>query len=339
MSDVPATFFSTLLLLLLLTLRPSTRADLFLGSSLGLAVWIRPNTFLLFLPVLVWFMVRREWIRIFRVGLTVSIFLTINGLVNSYLYGSLMMTGYGKIPIGDSFCNTIDRGIRHLLRLHNQQAELGLFLVLWGFLFGRLSLAIRFLLAGIFAVFLIFFSGYRWDDAWWYFRFLLPALPAIAVLEASFLVRLLSIDKWKRWSHVFSTAILVIYSWASINIAREYSVFNNRYSETKYPKAASMVIHHIKSPALIMAMLYSGPLRFYGKLPTTRYDLTSGQELLESIRAVNKAGGNVYLVLEKWELEKLIKTDSAILLNFMREIDSFDNPTKVWLFELNVPLE
>jgi hypothetical protein len=86
-------------------------------------------------------------------------------------------------------------------------------------------------------------------------------------------------------------------------------------------------------------MIYSGSLRCYTNLPTARYDMASGQELIDGIRAVQKAGGPVYLLLDKWEHERMFKTEASILFNYARLNDSFSDPEKVWLFELNVPLE
>jgi hypothetical protein len=339
MSDVPATFFSALALVFLLVLRPSRLADLLLGASLGVGIWVRPNLVLLALPVAAWFIIRKEWPRLLRFGLMVFPFILANGLLNGYLYGSVWTTGYGNPPIGDTLSNTLDRGIRHLMRLKDQQAGFGIFLLLMGLLFGRLSLAGRLLLVGIFTVFLVFFSAYRWDDAWWYFRFLLPTMPAVAVLEASFLMQFISTGKKRKWDTTLILLVFFVFSWASINFSNQHFVFNDRISETKYPKAASMVLRNIKYPALIFAMLYSGPLRFYANLPTARYDLASVPELTDRIQAVKKAGGHVYLVLDNWEYEKMIKTETGRLLDFARTMDSISDPDKVWLFDLNVPWE
>lgn len=340
MSDVPATFFSALALVCLLVLPPSRLADLLLGASIGYGIWVRPNMILLVLPVAVWFVFRKEWLRLVRFGLIVFPFILVNGLLNGYLFGSVWTTGYGNPPIGDSGPNTLARGMRHLMRLHDQQAGIGIFLFLLGLLFGRLSLAVRLLFTGIFAVFLVFFSSYQWDDAWWYFRFLLPILPVIAVIEASFLIRFISTRRGVKWQGIILlSAAFIFVIWSSINYARSQFVFDLRNGESKHPKAASMVLRQARFPSLIFAMLYSGSLRFYTNLPTARYDLASGQELIDRIRAVQKAGGHVYLLLDKWEHERMVKTDAGILFNYARLIDSFPDPERVWLFELNVPLE
>jgi hypothetical protein len=337
MSDVPATFFSALALVFLLALRPSFFADLLLGVSLGFGVWVRPNMILLALPVAAWFMAHQNWRRLFRVGLITFPFILTNGLLNKYLYDSFWATGYGNPPIGDTLPNMVDRGVRHLMRLNDQQAGIGILLVLLGLPFGKISGAVRLFLAGIFTVFLAFFSAYRWDDAWWYFRFLLPAMPAVAILEASLLMQFLSTDKWKGWSKALLLGSFSVFAWASINLSQDYSVFNYRNSETKYTKAANLVTRNIKRPALILAMLYSGPIRFYANLPTTRYDLRSGPGMLNRICAVEKAGGNVYLLFDNWEFEKIIKPKASRLLNHARLIDSLMEPEKIWLYELKVP--
>jgi len=337
MSDVPATFFTAFTLVALLALRPSPFADLLLGASLGFGIWVRPNMVLLILPVVVWFVIRKEWLRLLRVFAAILPFILVNALVNGYLYGSLWKTGYGNPPIGGSFFNMLERGNRHLMRLHDQQAGIGLFLLIFSLLLGRLSLARRLLFTGIFAVFLGFFAAYQWDDAWWYFRFILPAMPAVAVLEASLFFHFISTGQWRRWRGIFLTIGFIIFAWASINYANTNFVFDIKNGQTKYVRAAAMVSNHVTKPALILAMEHSGSLRFYADLPTTRYDLTPGPELLDKIRAVNKAGGHVYLLVEKREFQKFADNNLFVLLSYSRLVDIILEPEKVWLFKLDVP--
>ena len=336
MSDVPATFFTALTLVALLALRPSPFADLLLGASIGFGIWVRPNMVLLILPVVVWFVIRKEWLRLLRVFVAILPFILVNAIVNGYLYGSLWKTGYGSPPIGDSFFNMLERAKRHLMRLHDQQVGLGLFLFAFSLLLGRLSLAHRLLLAGIFFIFLGFFAAYQWDDAWWYFRFILPAMPAVAVLEASLLLHFISTGRWRRWRTIFLTCGFMTFAWASINYANANFVFDLKNGQTKYVRAAAMVRNQVKNPALMLAMEHSGSLRFYADLPTTRYDLTSGPELLGMIRAVKKAGGHVYLLVEKGEFQKIVDTNQSVLLTYAQMVDILE-PEKVLLFKLNVP--
>ena len=71
-----------------------------------------------------------------------------------------------------------------------------------------------------------------------------------------------------------------------------------------------MVLRNIRYPHLSWPCYTAALLRFYTNLPTARYDLASGQELIDRIRAVQKAGGHVYLLLDKWEYEKMVKTET-----------------------------
>jgi hypothetical protein len=340
MSDVPATFFSVLVLVSLLVLRPSPLADLFLGASLGFGVWVRPNMILLVLPVIVWFVIRKEWLRLLRFSLGISPFILVEGLVNGYLYGSPWRTGYGTIHTSESFSNMLDRGIRHLMRLHDQQADLGLFLLILGLLLGRLSFNRRLLLVCILLVFLGFFAWYPIDDTWWYFRFLLPAMPAVAVLETSFLLHFISTGQLKRWHIALLMSGFAVFAWNSINYADTNLVFELQKGEAKFPKAAQMVIRHVKLPALILARQHSGSLRFYTGIPTTRCDLTSGKGHLEKIQTIKKAGGHVYLLLDHSEFQKIANTNRNVLLTYGRLVATInpDKAEKVWLFELNVPV-
>ncbi|HMK66412.1 MAG TPA: hypothetical protein VK564_11490, partial [Thermodesulfobacteriota bacterium] len=330
--------FSALSLVALLTLPMGPLADFILGASLGFGFWVRPNILLLVFPIVLWIMIRREWPRLIRSLLVLALFLLINILVNIHLFGSPQPYGHGTPPLGDTLSNAVERGLRHLFRLHDQQAEIGILLVTLGLLFGRLSRNLRVFLGGIFIIFLIFFACYRWEDAWWYFRFLLPAFPAIALLETSFLVQLMAAVAWKRSGNFFLVVFFSVFTLASIQFSRDQFVFTNPHSEIKHPLAAEMALRHVKQPALIYAMLYSGSLRFYGKLATSRYDLGSPAGMLKEIRDIQKAGGRVYLLLDHGELKKMIETENRMLLNYSRLIDSLDHPEQIELYELNVPL-
>jgi hypothetical protein len=166
MSDVPATFFAALALVLLLARRPSLYSRLGLAAVEGVTIWIRPNLVLLVIPTIAWLLWRRERRLLLGFCLCLAPFLLVEGAVNQHLYGQPWRTGYGTIPWA-SLDDAAQRGARYLQRLQDQQAGIGLVLVGVGVAVGRLPRSVRALLLGTGAILLLFFAFYPIDDAWW----------------------------------------------------------------------------------------------------------------------------------------------------------------------------
>jgi 4-amino-4-deoxy-L-arabinose transferase-like glycosyltransferase len=305
MSDVPAVFLCALALVALLAMRPGPSADRILGTALGFGVWVRPNLGLLIGVVGLWFVWRREWRRLLRVAVTVVPFLLVAVLVNWHLFGAPWRSGYGDLPLGGPLGEILARGARHLLRLNVQQAGVGLVLFALALFFNRLAVPRRVLLAGVFAAFLCFFAAYRIDDAWWYFRFLIPAMPAVALLEAGLLVQLAGPGRL-RWARaVVAVLATCALTFGSLRYAENKGIFKAREGEQKYPRVAAFVAAQVQKPALVLSMQHSGSIRFYSDLPTARYDLRSPEELADTLARVARAGGNLYLVVDDWEIDDI----------------------------------
>jgi hypothetical protein len=331
-SDVPATFFVALALVALLAVRPGVWADMLLGAALGFGVWVRPNLGLVIGVVGVWLIARREWRRLARVALAVAPFLLIVALVNWNLFGAPWKTGYGHLALGGPLMDALARGGRHLLRLNFQQGGVGLLLFALALVWNRLALAQRLLLAGVFTALLLFFAAYRWDNAWWYFRFLLPAMPAVVVLEAGFLVRLTDPGRLRRLRAVAVTIAACAVAFGSLRYANAKGVFIAKEGEQHYPRTAAFVASEARLPALVLAMQHSGSLRYYTKLPIGRYDLGSPERLADTLVQVARAGGNVYLAADAWEVQRIANRGRGFLL---AGAERKGGPGDLSLFRLN----
>jgi hypothetical protein len=333
LSDVPAAFFCTLTLVAFLAMPARPTADLLLGASLGFGIWVRPNMGLLVGLAGLWLVARGEWRRLVRVAMAVAPFLLVEALINAHLFGAPWRTGYGELPLGGPLAETLARGGRHLLRLNEQQAGLGLLLLALALIWSRIPAAPRFLLAGVFVAFLCFFAAYRIDDAWWYFRFLLPAVPAVAVLEAGFLIRLTGAGRLRTVRVAAVVVMTLVVVRGSLRFAGKRDVFALAESERKYPSVAALVSRTLERPALVLAMQHSGSLRFYAGIRTARYDLGSPQEIRDTLSQVSRAGGHLYLVVDDWELRQIHGSDRAFLVEGALEL-GFVEPSHVTLFRL-----
>ena len=225
MSDVPATFFAVLALYALLGRDRSLRSTCLLAARRGPGDLGAPELALLVLPTGVWFLVQRDWKRLLAFGLLLVPFVAVEGAVNNYLYGAPWATGYGDPPFTHSLADAVQRAVRYLFRLQDQQAWIGLILLPAGIAFGKLSWRLRLFLVGVAAPLFLFFSFYSIDDAWWYGRFLLPILPAVALLEASVLVRLAEVGRY-RAARAGALAIgAAAFGYVSIGYASSHDVF------------------------------------------------------------------------------------------------------------------
>ncbi|MGH7862782.1 MAG: glycosyltransferase family 39 protein, partial [Candidatus Dormibacteraceae bacterium] len=146
MSDVPAAFCGTLALFALMRKHQTSANDLILALAVGLGIWIRPNLALLVIPILGWLLWRRDLRRAIHFAAFLAPFVIVEGAVNAHLYGAPWTTGYGSVPLTHSLTDALQRFGRYLMRLNTQQAGIGLVLVGFGLVFGRLDWRIRALL-------------------------------------------------------------------------------------------------------------------------------------------------------------------------------------------------
>jgi hypothetical protein len=314
LSDVPATFFCAVALVALLALPPAPLSDALLGAALGFGVWVRPNTGLLFVVIGAWLLLRREGGRLLRTAAALAPFLLVEAFVNWHLYGAPWRSGYGALALGGPPAEALARGVRYLLRLNLQQAGVGLALLVLALFWNRLAVARRTLLAALFGALLCFFAVYRIDDAWWYFRFLLPAMPAVVVLEGGLVARLAGPGR-ARPARVAAITVavgaLLLGEW---RYGLDKHIYALKEGEQRYPNAARLAGSIVQRPALVLAMQHSGSLRYYSGLATARYDTTPPEELAATLLDVSRAGGRVYLVADEWELEHVVNSKRGFLL-------------------------
>jgi hypothetical protein len=312
MSDVPAAFCAALSFAILLNPRRQAWTDVLLGATLGLGIWIRPNMGLLLIPATIWLVWRGDRRALLRYGLGLTPFLLVEAAVNWLAYGAPWTTGYGEPPLAHSAPEVAGRAMHYVGWLNEQQVGVGVVLLAAGLVFGRLARPYRVLLGGSVAIVWAFFAAYPFDDAWWYGRFLLPVVPAVAILQASALVRVVEVGRLRAVRIAFLLAASAIFMVAAHDWARDHSALDMGRGERKYATVAEWTRQYVQGPSVVLAMQHSGSLRLYGDLPTARYDADSST-LLRKLGGVQDAGGSVYLLVEGWELENLRSQRPALL--------------------------
>ena len=210
MSDAPAAFWSLAAVWLALKSRRRTEWAAAAGMAFGVGVLVRPSTAVLLVPLL--FAVApsiRAWAAFLAGGVpAAAAFLSFNRAA----YGGMLRTGYSQIDAESAFAlANLPPRLRHYGYWISRMMS-PLILPAWlGAAFDRLRpLRWRLLLFSWFAVFLLLYSSYGPYETWWYTRYLLPGVPALAIAAAMAGEDLLRwfASRGRAWTGLIGTAAL-----------------------------------------------------------------------------------------------------------------------------------
>jgi len=277
MSDVPATFWALLTIWLALRRNPIAA-----GVAFGVAVWVRPTNILLAIPLAI--ALRFDW-RALLGALPLGALLLI---FNAAMYGSPFTTGYGSVSLS-LLAPCLGEHTIWLAKLLTPLIFPGGLLVM----FDRRA-ENRALLPVWFAVFLIFYSLWTVCDAWWYTRFLLPAIPAL-ILGTLMLTR-------GRPKIAFAVVLIVV-----VVCARQWETFHIlRIDDDQviYPRSIAAAEKVLPRNALVVSGLLSGAFMNYSGRFTARWDRLDADRF-QLLRAY-AGGANLkwYAVLSEVEVSQ-----------------------------------
>jgi hypothetical protein len=321
MSDVPVA--ALWLSALILARRPSLAAALLAGAVSSLAILVRPNLApLLLLVAAACATVRpssqggvpasprfhRAWSRALWPLVAAVPGVVALGLIQAVRYGSPLGSGYGSFDDLFSLSNVAPNLARYPRWMAETHTPLIWLWLLAPFAIPRLDRAVR-----AFAWILYVFAAavvlaylpyvYFRPDEWSYTRFLLPALPLMAVLVA--LVLLTAARRLvPRAPVAAASALIVLVAGIAASHALSLGVFGMRDGESKYPRAGSFVRHRLPATAFVFAAQHSGSIRYYSGRPTLRWDLLDAGSLDRAIASLRRAGYEPYAVLDVEEDER-----------------------------------
>lgn len=306
MSDTPSLVWCTAAVLFAWKSRLNPRWALAAGSSIAVAVLVRPSNLLVIVPVAFllgtsW----RRWLSLIVGGTPGAVFL---GAINFALYGNALTTGYGAV--GGIFSGEyVAPALRNYTRWLPVLLTPGLVLVVVApWLLRRESAQLRLTLMTWPLVFFVFYAFYyHTQEAWWYLRFLLPAFPPIILIM---LLAARTID-WSWLKKSPRVAMLVMLggalSW-QIFWTNKLSALSSGKNERVYPHAAEWARSHLPGNAVVLAMQMSGALHFYTPFIFARWDEFSAKTFPDVERACREAGRPIYAALFPFEVERLIAT-------------------------------
>jgi len=299
MSDVVAALWASAAVLFALKARSRRRYAAAAGAAFGMAVLVRPANLLLALPLAF----ALPWI-----AATAGLFLS-GGLPfaaffaawNRALYGGALSTGYARALSGQGFgWGFFPERFPHYL---GTVALMLSPLVLLGWLAvsgdGRVSRRDRALLLTWFGTYILLYSFWGPDHAWWYTRYLLPALPGLviaAVLVARDLLLKIA-GRWPRLSAamagVFIAAILAAETWSY----RQWGPLRIAGRQQAFPEACALAGWKAGEPALVFAEEFSGALRFYTQTTPVRWQCLKPGDFGVLVEHARRKGFGVFALL------------------------------------------
>jgi hypothetical protein len=322
MSDVPVA--ALWLSALILARRPSTAAAILAGLVSSLAILVRPNLAPLLLLVAAACATLRSapagtpfaaasggnlrWTRALWPLLAAVPGVVALGAIQAVRYGSPLGSGYGSFADLFSLSNVAPNLARYPRWMTETHTPLLWLWLLAPLAIRRLDRGVRafawilYVLAG--AVFLAYLPYvYFRPDEWSYTRFLLPALPLMAVFVA--LVLLTVARRFvPRAPAAAASAAIVVVAGLSAHHAVSLGVFGMRDGESKYPRAGGFVSQRLPATAFVFAAQHSGSIRYYSGRPTLRWDLLDAGSLDRAIASLRRAGYEPYAVLDVEEDER-----------------------------------
>lgn len=332
MADVPAATFWTASLLLAAHAavpRPSGPAPrgwsvmasiAGSGAAAGIAIAIRPNLVPLAVfpaAIAAWPLARtaprRAALRLAAFGTACVPFVLFVAWFYNNLYGSPLQSGYGDAGSLFAWDHLGANLARYPRWLWDTQRPLVFLFLLSPLLSAGPRPASRVLRRWFFAFVLAVFGCYLWYlpyEAWWFLRFLLPALPLVFVLAA---------DVVWQGSRRFGTRTRVLALIAFTVITVNYGVMQTKErdvlgigdGEQKYADVGRYIASQLPPNAVVLAMQHSGSVRYYSGRPTLRYDVLDADWIDRALTYLRASGYEPYVLLETFEVPLFRKRFAA----------------------------
>ncbi len=309
-SDVPATFWTLVTILAAFRSQKDERWSLLAGTAFGLAFLIRPTSVLLLLPLV--FCLRLSWRSLFFFGLGGSPWALVFFIYNYTVFEHPLQTGYSLLGLEQEL---VVAGLQKRFEHYSYwlSRSMSPFLLLAWLAtpaLRQLTWRKRFFILTWFGTFFVFYCGYSWYNAWWYTRFLLPAIPAL-ILALTFTCRSIIEGLTKkieapflRSQLVFGSLIIMLGCVLGFEqlFMQRFKVFDIGRQDALDRAACRRARQLLPERALVFAMEMNGTWRFYTDRDTVRWDLAPTEKLQEIMRRATAQGLPLYAFLMTHEI-------------------------------------
>lgn len=137
-------------------------------------------------------------------------------------------------------------------------------------------------------------------EDWWYLRFLLPALPPVAILTVA-TIDACAARVSRRTAAIVTTAVTLAIASTLVYRARDRQVFRLAQLESRYVRAGDYVARRLPSNALVVTALESGSVRYYSGRRTLVWDMLDPAWLDRALAFVREQGYEPFLLFERFE--------------------------------------
>jgi hypothetical protein len=221
--------------------------------------------------------------------------------LNAARYGSPLASGYGSADVLFSFAHVgsnLARYPRWLIETETPLFAAALLAPWWAWRRpARASLVLVSLTSLVLTI--ATYLAYTVFDDWWYLRFLLPALPVLAVLSVAVLLEPARGRPALRVGAAIATCVLVG-AW-HLHAARARHVLDLQALESRFAIAGRYAGRALPANAVVLAVQQSGSIRYHGGRATIAWDAMPPRGLDATIGALRAAGRPAYMALEDGE--------------------------------------
>ncbi len=305
MNDVPAAALWLLALVLAsrAAARPGWLSEMVCGATAGAALVVRPNLLPLAAIVALWIATARETWRdralsliLFAIGALPFVLLVM--AVQNAMYGGPLKSGYGDLGALFAMDHVWPNLRRYPVWLLQTQTPIVLLALAAPWIVGPCRTC--WWLLAFAAATLACYLPYMVYDAWWYLRFLLPAVAVILTLTAAaaaaLAARLPAV--WRAPALALGSGLLAI---LCIDIAARRQVFELQALESRFRIAGEYVAGRLPADAAVVTVHQSGSVRFYSGRQTLLWDVVDPPSLDRALDYLRSRGYRPYLLFERWE--------------------------------------
>jgi hypothetical protein len=278
------------------------------GAAAGAALVVRPNLVPVTAIIALWIATARpsSWrdraLRLVAFGIGTLPFVLVVMAVQNAMYGSPFRSGYGDLDVlfrVDHMWPNLRRYPEWLLQTETPFVMLALAAPWIAPAAPAPKRAAGWLLAFAAAV-LACYLPYLVFDAWWYLRFVLPAIAVVLTLAAVAAVGIITrlAPAWR--APVFALAcgaLAILY----VDIGARRQVFELWDLESRYRAAGEYVAAHLPADAAVVTVHQSGSIRFYSGRQTLVWSQVKPPWLDRALEYLRSRGYRPYLLFELWE--------------------------------------
>ncbi len=302
MSDVPSLAWTTLAVLAALKTFKHPAWALAAGVAIAVDVLLRPTNVLALVPVaLALGTAPRRWILFLIGGLPGAAFFCAHSLA---AYGGFAATGYGDASLGFGSRYVLPSLVQYATWLPAIFTPIAALCIVLPFC-SSVRARTRVLLIAWILAFSAFYSAYKCThEAWWYLRFLLPAVPAIVVASLLALralvgnVPTLSFMGTSKIAFGAAVGLLVICdSWSNHLLDPLYI----GTTEHRYEDVAFWMEKNVPQDAICLTMQASGAIFYYTGFTFIRWDFVDQADVGQIESAIWNAKRPLYAVLFPFE--------------------------------------